>query len=152
MAWTAKQKMIAATAAEQIGLTDEQRRAILRNVPGHRAMHDGRITSTSARLTNPDFDWYMSVIESEAGGQVPGWKRGYWSGKSADPLARARHLAHRLADLLTAGSDFNVGGWLRHYITADTADTIEALDYRQLYAAIEGMKKIARRRGVRIAA
>jgi hypothetical protein len=157
MPWTARQKQIAATAARKVGLDDEARKLILRQFP--HAMHQGRITSTSPRLTNADFEQYMAHVEHWAGGEVDGWKRGYWAAKAQDVTQRMRRKAQDLALHLHAAGHLGMtpGGLdgLAGFISRMTDHAklgLAELDYRELYNVIEGLKALARRRGVRIAA
>lgn len=155
MSWTSKQKMIAATACRQSGLRDEDRINILRQFP--HAMHGGRVTSTSPRLTNGDFEQFMAHVERWAGGAVPGWKPGYWDAKSLDGLQRMRSKAGVIAQRLEAAGHLGVdeGGWsgLRGWIARTThhaKSSLTELDYGELYNVIEGLKAFAQRRHVRL--
>ena len=165
MAWTAKQKALAAQACKAIGLADEHRRLILCQVPA--ALYDEQgqpaeqPSTRSKRLTNADFEAFMAIIEHQAGGQVrlpkQTYEPGHFQAKADDQLQRMRHLAHRLADALENAGLLEPGRegvrlWTRKYVREDGPGTIEALDYVGLHKLINGLRAYARRHDVEPAA
>ncbi len=165
MAWTAKQKALAAQACKAIGLADEHRRLILRQFPAARYDQDGRPaeqpSTRSKRLTNSDFEAFMAIIERQAGGQIvlanQTYEPGHFRAKADDQLHRMRHLAHRLADALESAGLLEPGRqgvrlWIEKYVTEDGPGTIEALDYVGLHKLINGLRAYSRRHDVEPAA
>ncbi len=153
MPWTNKQKQIAARACQAAGISEEQRRdMILRNFANAR-LPDGRISSTSPKLTNSDFENFMAVVEQYAGGKVLHFTPGYWQGQASDALARMRHRATSLAELLErdghlAPNGAGLAGWIRKRVSQGQADRVEELDYSGLDALIRGLTAFARRAGL----
>jgi hypothetical protein len=94
MPWSKDQKRVAAVAARSAGLDDEARRLVLRQFP--RAVHRGRVTSTSPRLNQSDFEQYMAILERSAGGRLDRWPPHHWQRKADDDRARMRRLVRSL--------------------------------------------------------
>jgi hypothetical protein len=157
MAWTNKQKQIAARACQAAGISDEQRREmILRNFENAR-MAGGRISSTSPRLTSLDFEQFMAVVEGYAGGQVLHFEAGYWQRGAADRYGRMRRKAAAIAaELEKAGAlqpnGVGLAGWIERRVSRGAADRLEQLDYHGLMAVINGLQAYARQRGVKLTA
>jgi hypothetical protein len=149
MAWTNDQKKTAAIAARKAGLEDEHRQLILRQIPGNRAIHQGRVTSTSPRLGNADFEWFMAAVEASAGGELDGWARGYWARKANDSLARMRRYAGAIAQQLQIRGHIQLDGFIER-MTSGACRQLEQLDMTHLYNVIEGLKSIARRHQLKL--
>lgn len=149
MAWTNKQKQIAARACQAARITEEQRRdMILRNF-AHAHARGGRITSTAPRLDNHDFEQFMAIVENFAGGQVLHFTAGYWKGQAADHYQRMRRKALHLAEELEAEGRLAPGGvglagWIEKRVTRGETNRIEELDYHGLLALILGLEAYAR--------
>lgn len=150
MSWTNTQKQTAMIACRAAGIDDAQRLLILRQFP--RAMEGGRYTSTSSHLQQQDFERFMAIIESQAGGELDGWPVGYWSRKAGDQTHRLRRKV--LADaqqfecrgLLQPGG-IGLSGWINRNFPGKTLDELDA---RELSAIIEGFKNYARRYDVKL--
>lgn len=156
MAWTNKQKQLAARACQSAGISEEQRRdLILRNFAN---AHDcGRITSTAPKLNAKDFEAFMSIVENFAGGQVLHFTRDYWRAAADDSLKRLRFRALRVArELELAGkleaNGVGLAGWIEKRVTSGATNRIEALDYNGLMALILGLENYARRNAVAVGA
>ena len=156
MAWSNQQKQIAVRACKAAGIDEEQRREmILRHFPNAR-LPDGRISSTAAKLNNEDFEQFMAIVETHAGGQVLHFTRAYWQGHAQDRWQRMRHRALAIAaDLEAAGrlhpDGVGLRGWIAKRVTQGQTDQIEALDYHQLRALIVSLDSYARQNGVTLA-
>ncbi len=157
MSWTNKQKALFVQACASIGWTDEQRHMLLSTIP-HAVCGRSRVSSTSPRLNNSDFEHAMAVVESNAPGnrivlKNRSWPALHFAKKADDDLARMRGLAGRLGDTLarklTGG--FNLAGWISKRVTGGSTGDIDHLNYNELYKLIEGLKAFARRNGVRVA-
>lgn len=146
MAWTNQQKKVAAMAARAAKLSDEHRRLILQQLP--RAIHGGRPTSTSPRLSNGDFEIYMSQIEHFAGGQILGYDRNHWHRMVTSQLDRTRHRIREMAEPIVEAGHLNMEGFIRR-MTGGDKNELEQLDAAEIYKVIEGIKGIAKRLGVR---
>jgi hypothetical protein len=155
VAWTNTQKQVAARACKAAGVSEEQRRdVILRHFRNARTP-DGRITSTASKLSNDDFEQFMSIVEAQAGGQVLHFTRGYWHAKAADRWHRMRFRARRIAESLEAAGALmpdgaGLAGWIRKRVTKGETDQLDALDYHGLLALILSLTAYARQRGVDI--
>jgi len=154
MAWTKRQRQTAAIACRNAGIEDEHRLLILRQ--SKHAEHNGRVSSTSPRLTNSDFEQFMAIVENFVGGELRGFTRDYWRAKAQDELARMRRKVESLSQQLEVTGHLepdSVGltGWIRR-MTGGEKHHLHDLDYRELYVVIEGLKKFAKRRGVRMEA
>ncbi len=150
MAWTNDQKKTAAIAAKKAGLSDEHRQLILRQIPGHHAIHNGRVTSTSPKLSNADFEYFMAKVEHFVGGQIDGWSAGYWQSKHNDSLARMRRKCGSIAQQLQVKGLIQLDGFVDR-MTRGACRQLEQLDGLHLYDVLEGLKAIARRHGIRLA-
>jgi hypothetical protein len=161
MPWTKTQIQIAARACRDGGIADEHRKLILRQLPHALFDRSGGASkapsSTSAKLTNSDFERFMATVEDYCGGQVkiPGrgrvylYVRGHWSVRSSDPSRRLRHKAGELVRRLEADGRLEprgvgVRGWIRKYISPD-ASGIDDLVCDQLHALIHGLTAYCRR-------
>jgi hypothetical protein len=153
MAWTTKQKSIAATACKAAGISDDQRiDMILRNFPN--AHHAGGITSTSPKLTHHDFAQFMSIVEGFAGGKVLHFTAGYWKVAASDRWQRMKRRCEMLDASLQAGGVFSPGslaGWISKRVTAGDHDRLDELDYHQLSALMLQLESLCRQRGVKAA-
>src|SRR5439155_5054854 len=157
MAWTNKQKQIAARACQAAHISDEQRRdMILRNF-AHAHTPDGRITSTAPKLTNQDYEQFMAIVESYAGGQILHFTRDYWRDHAADQYARMRHRAGAIAAELERAGIFKpdsegLRGWIFKRVAGGETNQLADLDYQQLLALILGLQAFAAQRAVAIPA
>lgn len=159
MAWSNKQKAIAATACKRAGVSDEHRRLVLRQFENAMFDAEGRRcdepTSRSKRLTNADFEQFMAIVERSAGGTVEGYAHHHWQRKADDYLHRMRHRAERIAQQLEAAGHLaadgkGLAGWISKRITSGTADRLDQLDYHGLLALILGLTSWAHQRGVKL--
>ncbi|MEZ6193966.1 MAG: hypothetical protein R3C45_22195, partial [Phycisphaerales bacterium] len=100
MAWTNRQKMVAAQVCREAGLDDDHRKLVLRQF--RRAMYDAdglacdQPSSRSKRLTNRDFEQFMAIIERSAGGKLKGYSVTYWQRMADDVLQRMRYRARAI--------------------------------------------------------
>jgi len=158
MAWSNTQKQIAARAAKAAGLSDEQRKLILRQLPA--AFHDKRgqavdePTSTSSRLTNSDMEHFMSVVEQFNAGQVLHFEKHYWTKCANERLSRMRNLVARIATALEAAGllepeGAGLAGWIEKYAADDhRTRRLDRLTYGELHKLINGLRSYARRNDV----
>ncbi len=130
------------------------------------AVQDGRITSTSRRLSHADFAEAMATVEKMSGGQITikgkagpagqagGYKPGYWQAAADDNLQRMRRKAHyQNAALERAGvmkpDGEGLRGWIRARIAREhRTDQLSALDYHELHALINSLRAFAKRHNV----
>ncbi len=154
---------------------DEHRRLILGYADfGGRAFFDRHgnrtrvASSTSARLTNRDFETFMSIVEDFAGGNLERFPAGYWE-KRANEGTRRRMRFHvqRLANTLElhcySDADAHLpdidrrrvlepdGAGLRNWVrnmTKGRTDQLDECAEGELYALAEGLKAYGRRHGV----
>src|SRR5262245_57427919 len=109
MAWTNTQKQLPVRACRAARISEEQRvDMILRNF--EHAHYKADITSTSAKLTNHDFEHFMSIVERFAGGKVLRFTEGYWQRSAEDWLKRMRVRALRVARELEAAGKLAPNG------------------------------------------
>jgi hypothetical protein len=162
MAWTREQKMVAAMACRSARLSEDQRHMILSGPNfANRAIHNGRATSTSPRLTNEDFESFMALVERFAGGQLLSYSPHYWQDKAGDPDHRLRWRAQRIANSLTLiddphepgrrllqPDDVGLAGFIRRMFPH--AEKLDQLDRRELVSLIEGLTAYARRHQVNL--
>ena len=159
MPWSNPQKAMAATACKAVGLSDEHRRLILRNLPN--ALYDAQgqpspePSSRSRRLNNADFEQFMSIIERQAGGRLQfaryDWPAGHWQGKADDSLHRMRSLAERLFAALDAADLLGRPGlatWIEKRVSGGRTDRLADLMYEELHKLINGLRAYGRRHGV----
>lgn len=157
MAWTNRQKQIAARVCKTTGISDEQRRdMILRNID-HARLPDGRITSTAPKLNNADFEQFMAIVEQAAGGQVLHFTRDYWAESAADSLARMRHKVKSLAAELEAAGHLipdgvGLAGWIEKRVSQGATNRLEELDDQGLRALIVGLQAYTRQRAALVPA
>ena len=150
MAWTAKQKSLAVRACKAAGVSEQQRTdVILRNFAN--AEYGGDITSTSPKLTNHDFEQFMAIVESHAGGRLMSFERGHWQRAAADRWQRMRHRCQQMADQLQAAGHFSadsLAGWIAKRVTNGRADQLDQLDFDGLRALSLQLASFCRQRGV----
>lgn len=103
--WSRDQVRSAGIAARSAGWDEGKLRMVL-GWFGNRAVHGGRLTRTSPKLNNDDFEFYMAVAEADAGGVLDGWKPGYWKGKADDVMQRQRKKIEYLAGELYVGEAY----------------------------------------------
>ena len=125
MAWTSGQIKAAAIAAKHADWNDQQVRMVLSSLGG-RAVHKGKLTRTSPRLNQDDFEQYMATAEADAGGTLPGKQPGYWNAKADDVVQRQRHTIMKLAGELDVTDEYLAG--MIHKATGGKATCIEDLD------------------------
>lgn len=155
MAWTSRQRSVAAMAARWVAQrqgqdVDTLREMILRQLD-HRAMHDGRITSTSPKLTNADYEFYMSVLERTTGGRLQSWLPGYWQAKVDDHLQRMRRFVWIKAQELYEsgrvrphpdGPGGFLAGFLRSRVTGGRTDRLDDCNWHELRICIQAFERI----------
>lgn len=159
MGWSTQQIQTAAIAARSAGLDDARRRLVLRQLP--RAMYcaGGRSTepsSRSPRLTQADFEIYMSICERTAGGTLEGYATGHWAARSDGEWRRMHRLIEQLgADLAALGAPgwainqaTALEGWIKARVNPDKT-TVQELDYSELHALINGLRAVKKRMDVR---
>jgi hypothetical protein len=157
--WTNAQKQLAVRAAKAAGMGDEHRQLLL-NQMGGRAIHNGRITSTSPRLTQDDFDHYMAVVERMSGGQVQiggphgsGFPVGHFQRTEDRELDRVRWTARRIANTLELEGHLKpdgagLAGWIMSRVTAGRTSKLDDLTREELHKLINGLQAWGRRLGV----
>jgi len=159
MSWSNTQKQLFARACQGAGLDDDMRRLILGQCEG-RAVHGGRITSTSPRLTQRDFEHCMAVVERSSPNDQVQIKRGgalrfppgHWQQQATDEGERKRliHLAYQLAKGISAAmeswpaADEALVGWIQTRINQHRS-SVEELPRRELTDLVHGLKAYARR-------
>src|SRR3989304_3875428 len=157
LAWTRAQKPTAVEACRCLGMDDADREFLLRQFPA--SIHDGRPTSTSPRLTNADFEQFMAILESRAGGALRlsrrVYDRGYWQAKAQDGLQRFRHRILNIACCLEQRGDLAAGGvglagWIEHRVSGGRTNTISELTMPELRALHTGLTSFARPHGVHL--
>jgi len=152
MAWSKRQKssfaICAAEVAGRNGQDPDAIRKLLLAQLDKRAHHQGRITSTSPKLTHTDFDWVMACLERSAGGKLKAYTRGYWSAQADDGCSRMRRIARRFADQLERQRLATLNGIVDRCRLE--VQEVERMDYPDLNAVIGAMRAIARRNGVRL--
>lgn len=155
MPWTNTQKQIGVRACKAARISDEQRRdLILRNF-AHAKTPDGRISSTSPRMTNQDFEQFMAIVEAYAGGQLLHFSRDYFKTKAEDQYHRMRRRAYMIAQQLEASgllhaNGAGLSGWISKRITRGECDRVEELDYHGLLALILSLSTCAHQNGVEL--
>lgn len=160
MPWSDKQKQLFVRACSAIGLNEAQRHMVLSGLPN--AVHGGRTTSTSPKLTQADFEHAMACLEDRSGGQLKVRMReggpfvygmGHWRRQADDTTQRHRDLARRIATTLEVDGHLQpdgagLAGWIRK-LTGDGRERLDQLTRDELYEVIEGLKSYGRRKGVR---
>ncbi len=143
--WSNTQKQLAVRACNQARITDDQRRMILSGPAiGGRAMHHGKITSTSPDLTNADFEQFMAQVEHISGGQVLHFSQGYFRGKADSGVnERLVQLAH---DLAAKQTRYQLPGLCRR-LSRGRAGAIEDLTAKECWNLVECLKGIIARDG-----
>jgi len=159
MPWSKKQRMKAAHAAKVAGIEAEHRKLILMQY-GNRAIVDGKVTSTSPKLTQSDFDHFMQLCESMSGGKAPGFDRGHFQNSQANDMKRLRHVTIRIANTLALTDrpdgdgrllepdNAGLRGWIKERVTRGRTDDIEDLTYAELQVLINGLSAYGRRNGI----
>ncbi|MEM9414970.1 MAG: hypothetical protein AAGA29_05760 [Planctomycetota bacterium] len=158
MGWSDDQIRLAMMAVRAAGMEDADRYNILRQC-GQRAMRDGRPSVKGPGLTDCDFEFFMSLVELECGGQIPlkhkdGTPHGFgeWRDKSNDgPRLRAIYIAGRISGSLLAE------GIPAERIIGTAAQAIGGkldgldfgpLDERQVRNVIHALRAVAQREGI----
>jgi len=125
MAWSKKQRMKFAATCRTAGLDDEQRHLILMQCD-NRAIHRGRATSKSPKLTQADFEHCMGVI-------APGRYDQPADGEAKRLRYRIEQLVTKLeADGLLEPDGQGLAGWIAKRVTNDRTDKLAELITRQL--------------------
>lgn len=155
MGWTNTQKQLAVRACRAARVSDEHRRDVILRHFSNAKLADGRISSTSPKLSNEDFEQFMAIVESHGGGQVLHFSRGYWRNKAEDRYGRMRRRAYMIARQLEAAGALRpngegLAGWISKRVTRGACDRVEQLDYHGLLSLILGLTSYARQRGVTI--
>ncbi|MFW6060929.1 MAG: hypothetical protein ACODAQ_12180, partial [Phycisphaeraceae bacterium] len=163
-AWTNTQKATFVRACKAAGIPDEHRRLILGQCDG-RAVHQGKVTSTSPRLNQPDFDHCMATVETSCGGQIPRkrgsdqpwYKAGYWQ-QQADigDTQRLRWIAQQIHTQLkqrcTSWTDASLRGWIHDRVTNGQHGDLDRLTHRQVSDLVHGLRAWASRHSIDLAA
>lgn len=157
MAWTKTQKQIAVRACKAARVSDEQRRDVILRHFAHAKMPDGSISSTAPKLSNDDYEQFMSIVEAHAGGQVLHFERDYWQRKAQDRYGRMRRRVYMIAQELEKHgllhpNGAGLSGWISKRVTRGQCDRVEELDYHGLLALILSLTAYARQRGVELRA
>ncbi len=143
--WTNKQKALAVRACKSIGLGDDQRKLILRQLGGHALIND-QPTSTSPRLTQADFEKFMAYVESYASDSrlmsKPAyyWQDQYDNGPQGRLLYKARQLSNALTDAGVAWV-----GIVNKAIGREFDALLANLDEDELGKAIDAMTAVGKR-------
>jgi len=155
MPWTNTQKQIAVRACKAAQVSDEQRRDMILRHFAHAKMPDGRISSTSPRLTNEDFEQFMAIVEAHGGDKVLHFSRDYFKTKAEDHYHRMRRRAYMIAQQLEAAgllhpNGAGLSGWINKRLTHGQCERVEELDYHGLLALILSLSAYAHQNGVEI--
>jgi hypothetical protein len=137
-----KQKAMLHQVPAALGVSDEQRRIVQFNVGGFRSAADF--------VTREGFIAVLAFYERRAGGQLPGYSRGYWLAEDAraNPTDAQVLLARRLAGQIGWTSD-NLDSFVRgKKMTCGAYDGLEQLPGWWLNKVIEALKAIGKRQGV----
>lgn len=110
MGWTNTQKQLAVRACRAACVSDEHRRDVILRHFSNAKLADRRISSTSPKLSNEDFEQFMAIVESHGGGQVLHFSRGYWRNKAEDRYGRMRRRAYMIARQLEAAGALRPNG------------------------------------------
>ncbi len=164
MAWTNTQKGLFARACKSAGIEDEHRRLILGQCEG-RAVHGGKATSTSPRLTQADFEHCMAVVERSAGGQIKKtrgsdghwYKPGYWQQQSEIGEAKrlrwlAKQIHAQLKQRCPSWTDASLRNWIKDRVTHGRTAELDKLTQREASDLVHGLRAWARRHSIRLAA
>lgn len=167
MPWSGLQKAIVAAAFDAIG-APEMREVVLRNLPDQRAMHGGRITSTSPKLGQDDFEATLARIEPmfdggairlfKAKGQPwfvkpPGHFQAMLDGEQGRAVRlrwKARRIDATLADAIDTWREADtIKSWCRRQ-THGRTEELEAMDWRELQGLLNALTNFARKHGVQL--
>lgn len=153
MPWAKKQRMTAGIAARSASWNQQQREMVLRGF-GNRAMFGGRVTSTSPRLNNDDFEIYMAIAEAACNGQLPGYAIAHWQTRAEASLRRQLRKIGAMADQLADEghlAEAQINGVIGR-ATSHAAESLQELKQhndRQLAGkAIDALKAIGARHRV----
>lgn len=162
MAWQPKQKGMFVRACKAVGINDEQRKMILSQC-NQRAIHKGRITSTSPKLTQADYDHCMSVVEGVGNGQIKVrdgrdgkllYKPGYFAQTDEAQCRRLRFIAMHIARHLFVGNEKqcrnDLDEWIDSSVRGGRCMKLEQLTLKQLQDLCNGLKASAKRNHVMI--
>jgi hypothetical protein len=145
--WTDKQKRLAIIACRDARISNDRRKLILRQLGGHAIpSRGGEPTSTSPRLTDADFEKFMSCAEmSTPDNQLLSFAPFYWQDKYIDgPFGRLKHRAVKLSLALTdAGVEWI--GIVTKAIGRDFDNHLANLDQDELNKAIDAMTAVGKR-------
>lgn len=154
MPWSKSQRMTAGIAARSADWNPQQREMVLRGF-GNRAMFNGKITSTSPRLNNDDFEIYMAIAEATCQGQLNGYALGHWHTRAEASIRRQLRKIAAMAEQLVAEGHLSrsqVNGVCAR-ATAHKAETLPDLERsndRQLAGkVIDALSAIGNRHKVR---
>lgn len=89
MPWTAKQKQTAVIICKQVGIDNDIRKLILRQLPNAIPSGGGEPSSTAKALNQRDFERFMAIVEDRAGGKLNGFDRGHFASKVASQSTNA---------------------------------------------------------------
>lgn len=160
MSWTRDQIQTAAISARSAGLDDAGRYLILRQLSNSKFDALGKATdqpsSKSKRLSQADFEIYMSICEAQAGGQLKGWPMAHWHKKAQDEFARMRRYAGEIGHQLhihgvQGWNDplMALPGWIKARVNPNK-DDINILDWDEMHALINGLRAVALRRKIKV--
>jgi len=165
MAWSNLQKSLLMQACKAVKVSDEQRKMIMSRLDNARDKH-GRITATSPKLNNGDYEYVMAVLERMMPypHQLPlrhkdsgkcRWPGGYWQDQMARELDRMRVIAiKRVALLSNTGLEKyqDKQASMKRFITWMTknreesqTDDLMVLDYTWLQKVLNGLSSACRR-------
>ena len=151
MAWSKNQKNTFVMACKSAGLDEEHRRLILRQSP--RSTHEGRVTSTSPRLNQSDFEHCMATVESSSAGRcrllgaggrvIKQYPYHYWRDTLENgPKKRLRYKVQQLdAELQRVNPDWQpngVGlkGWIKNRVMGGQETELDDLPMTRLEVLI----------------
>lgn len=159
MSWSDKQKQLAVRACKGANIDDAQRELILRQLGG-RAIVNGRVTSTSAKLTNAEFNQFMATVEVYSGGQVKirdrsnkyRYRFGHWQLQQQDNnRLQLIYIARRIIGSLTAEQvPERIGGVIakatRNRI--EDVDDLDDLDEAEAHNVVNALRAVAQRHNI----
>ena len=148
MSLTNKQKMLLHRVASQLGIDDEQRRIIQRNVGGFHSAAD-------KTASHEGFAAVMAFYEDRAGGTLPGYTPAFWKAahernKARDGVSTDRLIWQIRRVAKTLGWPANRIDTFLHgpHMSSGAANNLETANAYWLHRLLDAMKTMAARRAL----